>query len=104
MHVLWLERAERDLNNIVDYLLERSPQAALRTYETIRDRVASLADHPALGRPGRVPGTRELVIARTQYVVAYTADQDLDAVIMLRVLHGPRRWPDDLAEERPASD
>ncbi|HEY7065375.1 MAG TPA: type II toxin-antitoxin system RelE/ParE family toxin [Chloroflexota bacterium] len=97
MQVLWLEQAEADLRELSDYLLERSPGAALRTYEAIRESVAHLADHPGMGRPGRVAGTRELVIARTPYIVAYTVDQDLSSVIVLRVLHGAGRWPGEFS-------
>jgi toxin ParE1/3/4 len=45
-------------------------------------------------RPGRVENTRELVIAGTAYLVAYTVDQRLGAVIVLRVLHGRQVWPE----------
>jgi len=96
MRVLWLDRAEADLNDLFDYLLERDSTAALRVYDAIRDRVGQLAEHPELGRPGRVADTRELVIARTPYIAAYTVDHRLEAVIILRVLHGARLWPDEL--------
>jgi toxin ParE1/3/4 len=98
MQILWLDRAEADLTDLFDYLIELDPRAALRIYDRIRDQVARLADYPALGRPGRVVGTREMVIARTPYLVAYTVDQRLDAVIVLRVLHGARRWPEEPGE------
>jgi toxin ParE1/3/4 len=97
MQILWLDRAATDLTQLFDYLIERDPGAALRIHETIRDQVARLADYPGLGRPGRVAGTRELAIARTPYLVAYTVDQRIDAVIVLRVLHGARLWPEELS-------
>ena len=97
MRILWLDQAEHDLEEIVDYLLWRDPQAAARIYDAIRRRVELLATQPAIGRFGRVRDTRELVIARTPYIVAYTVDQHIDAVIILRVLHSARQWPDDLA-------
>ncbi|HZS03219.1 MAG TPA: type II toxin-antitoxin system RelE/ParE family toxin [Chloroflexota bacterium] len=101
MQVLWLDRAEKDLDEAFDYLLARSPRAALRIYVAIRDGVAQLANYPSLGRPGRVAETRELVIAGTPYVIAYTVDQRVEAVIVLRVLHGARRWPDELKPPGP---
>ena len=94
MIIRWRPQAEADLNAAFDYLIERDPAAALKVYETIRARVELLADHPALGRPDRVPDTRELVIGRTPYIVAYTFDARRDAVVILRVLHGAQRWPD----------
>lgn len=95
MQILWLDRAEADLNELFDYLLERNPRAARRVYDAIREHVRRLADHPGIGRPGRVAGTRELVIPRTPYIVAYTVDRDVDTVVVLRVLHGARRWPEE---------
>ncbi len=95
MRVLWLDRAEADIDELFEYLLERDPRAALRVYEAIRKQVAQLADQPGRGRPGRVAGTRELVVTRVPYLVAYTVDPHIDAVIVLRVLHGARRWPDE---------
>jgi toxin ParE1/3/4 len=97
MKIIWRAAAEADLDEAFDYLVERSPDAALRTYEAIRKRVELLVDHPGLGRTGRVEGTRELVISGTAYIVPYTVDSRIDAVIILRVLHGARLWPEDLS-------
>ena len=94
MNVLWLDRAEADLRAILDYLIERDPGAAVRIHQIIRDRVGPLADYPALGRPGRVADTRDLVIPRTPYLVVYAVDRGLDAVVILRALHSARLWPD----------
>ena len=53
-----------------------------------------LENHPALGRPGRVPGTREMVVLKTRYVVPYGVRAD--EVELLRVFHTsrlrPQRW------------
>jgi hypothetical protein len=47
--------------------------------------------------PGRIDGTRELVIPRTPYVAAYLVDAD--TVRILRVLHGAQMWPDEFPAE-----
>jgi toxin ParE1/3/4 len=60
----------------------------------IVEAIETLCDHPHLGRPGRVAGTRELVIAETPYVVPYRVVDD--GVEILAVIHGARRWPDRL--------
>ena len=99
MKILWLKSAEADLNEAFDYLLDRNPQAALRIYGVIRQKVELLADPPYLGRAGRVENTRELVIAGTPYIVAYTMDRLIDAVVILRVLHGRRLWPEEFDGE-----
>ncbi len=95
MRIVWRRQAQSDLNEITGYLLKRNPPAALDMHRSIRGRVGLLADYPGLGRPGRVAGTRELVIPGTPYVLAYTADVDKQQVVILRVLHGARLWPEE---------
>ncbi len=60
-------------------------------WDKIDERVGRLAEQTEIGRPGRVKGTRELVITRTPYIVVYRLD---DGVVHIeRVLHGAQRWP-----------
>ena len=68
-----------------------SPAAAKATLQEISRQVASLEDHPQLGRAGRLRGTRELVIAYTPYIAIYRIDAD--TVKIHRILHGARKWP-----------
>ncbi len=96
MQVLWTEPARIDLRRLFDYLLERNPTAARPIAATIDRQMRGLADHPVMGRPGRVAGTREFVIVDTAYVAAYTVDQAISAVAVLRVLHGAQQWPEQL--------
>jgi toxin ParE1/3/4 len=51
-----------------------------------------LPDNRQIGRAGRVPGTRELVVPRTPYIVPYRIQRT--TIQILRVYHGARRWPD----------
>lgn len=83
--------AREDLLDIADYIDIDDPVAAVGVLETVELHVAMLAEHPRMGRPGRVRNTRELVINRTPYVVAYRIEAD--AVTILRVMHGARKWP-----------
>jgi len=53
--------------------------------------VNQLAAFPAIGRPGRVPATREWVVAGRPYVVIYGMGDEL--VEIIRVIHGARQWP-----------
>ena len=62
MRVRWLRRAERSLDHIASYIAADNPAAAHVTILKIREAAESLADHPQMGRPGRVEGTRELVV------------------------------------------
>ena len=43
--------------------------------------------------PHRAAGTRELVIARTPFVVVYRVRQKPERVEIIRVLHGAQKWP-----------
>jgi addiction module RelE/StbE family toxin len=89
--VVWSRFAEADLEFHVDYLAVHSPRAAAALGEAIHRAVEGLRDFPKIGRPGRVAGTRELVVVRTPYVVVYVQNSDL--VQILRVLHGAQEWP-----------
>ena len=67
---------------------------ASRMIQRIRAAVMRLAASPALGRPGRVADTRELVITRTPYIVPYRITGDV--VQIITILHSAQRWPDGL--------
>ena len=91
MKVEWSHPAQRDLIAIAEYVAADSPNAALAVVDRIDSLVAALADHPRRGRPGRVAGTRELVVPNLPYIIAYRLDDD--RVQILRVLHAARKWP-----------
>lgn len=91
MLVRWVRVALENLNAEAAYIAEDNPAAARRTVELIVDSVKQLEQFPAMGRPGRVPGTRELVVTGTPYVVPYRVRAG--HVEILRVFHGVRRWP-----------
>jgi addiction module RelE/StbE family toxin len=96
----WSIFAQTDRNAIFEYIEADSPQAAITVDDRIRAQVSRLARYPQSGRPGRVAGTRELVIHRTPYIAAYRIAGD--TVRILRVLHGAQPWPrrrEDMSEE-----
>jgi toxin ParE1/3/4 len=92
MPIQWTQRARRQFLAIIDSVLEDNPSAAERVYDAITNSIARLATFPEMGRRGRVPGTRELVIASQPYIVAYRIrGQTID---ILAVLHGAQKWPE----------
>jgi len=97
MRLEWTIFAQADRDAIFDYIEADRPQAAIAVDDRIRAQVEGLARFPKSGRPGRVEGTRELVIQRTPYIVAYRATRD--TVRILRVLRGAQQWPEDMSEE-----
>ena len=94
MRVKWLRHALRNLDHIAAYIAEDDPAAVGRAVSRIRAQVDILAEHPHAGRPGRVPGPREFVMAGMPYTVPYRVRDG--AVEVLRVLHAAQRWPDNL--------
>ncbi len=94
MRVKWLRTALANLNAEAEYISQDSPAAAARTVAAIMDAVELLKSYPAMGRPGRVSGTRELVVPGTPYIVPYRVRGD--AVELLRVFHAARKWPSRL--------
>jgi len=94
VRVKWLRAAIADLGAQFEHIAQDNPAAALRTVLRIRRTVDLLAAHAGIGRPGRVLGTRELVISGTPYIVPYRVRAG--EIEVLRVFHAARRWPDQL--------
>jgi toxin ParE1/3/4 len=93
MIVIWSDEAIEDLASLKVYVAEANPVAARNiALHIIHNTEELLPANPHMGRPGRVPGTRELVIPNTPYVVPYRVRGG--ALEILRVYHAARRWPD----------
>jgi toxin ParE1/3/4 len=94
MRIEWSPLAVTDRSNIFDYIEAENPLAAITVDERIEAQVDQLIAFPESGRIGRVEGTRELVVSRTPYLVAYRITADV--VLILRILHNAQRWPNEL--------
>jgi len=94
MLLKWSAFAFADREAIFDYIEADNPKAAVAVDDRIESCVEGLAVFPEMGRKGRVEGTRELVISRTPYIAAYRISGE--TVVILRILHGARRWPDEM--------
>lgn len=91
MRIRWLRAALRNLDTEAAYIARDDPGAAQVVVQRVLDAVAALAEQPALGRPGRVAGTRELMVPKTRYLVPYRVRGQ--TVEVLRVFHTSRRLP-----------
>ncbi len=91
MRIKWLDEALLDLVEIRKYIAADKPQTANRVAALIRQSVELLADHPDIGRPGRLEGTRELILTALPYIIPYRVKND--KIEILRVLHAARKWP-----------
>jgi len=93
MTILWSPEAIDDLTSIRAYIAEDNPAAARGVVLHIMQNIEQLlSSNPQMGRPSRVPGTRELVIPKTPFVVPYRLQRNV--IQILRVYHGARRWPE----------
>jgi addiction module RelE/StbE family toxin len=90
MVLKWTRTALANLVAIVEYIEKDGPERAQSFAREMRAKTNNLVEFPELGRPGRVTGTRELVI-HPNYIVPYRVRGD--AVEILRVQHAARRWP-----------
>jgi toxin ParE1/3/4 len=91
MKLRYTRLALADLEQAHDFILAENPRAAQAVMARIREAVERLVTFPDSGRPGRVDGTRELVVANTPFVIAYRVTPG--TIDILAVIHGSRRWP-----------
>ncbi len=96
MKVEWTRKARTDLDEIFDYILSENPQAAVDVLERIEQSTALLADHPGMGRPGRVKSTRELIIPGIPYILPYLTGTK--AITIVRVIHSSMQWPGSFSD------
>jgi len=76
---------------LIAFIADDSPRNADLVNSRILRSVELLAEMPHVGRPGRIPGTRERIVGKTPYILVYRIDAD--EIRILRVLRGARKWP-----------
>lgn len=91
MQIVWLKTALKNLDEIAAYIALENPKVAIEVVGMIGAQVSLLATHPALGRSGRVLGTRELVISNSHYLVPYRIKNNV--VEVMRVFHTSQKSP-----------
>lgn len=90
MNVFWTPEAIQDRTDIWEYIASDSPPAAARMDALFSEAAAGLATHPFMGKPGKVAGTRDLII-RKRYRPVYEVDGE--TVWILALVHAARLWP-----------
>lgn len=88
MKVVWTETALNDLQELREYIRSDKPSAAASVAKRILDTVEIISLQPSIGRPGRVPDTREMAVSKTPFLIPYSIIED--QLIILRILHGAR--------------
>lgn len=94
MKIVWTRRALLEIDQAFAFVAQDSPAAASALVAAIEARAAVLAAHPEIGRPGRVDGTRELVLSGFPYILPYRVRDG--RIEILAVFHTSRAWPDHL--------
>jgi len=92
MQIKWFRDAVADLVEIRGHIARDKPDAAGNVARRIKSEVDRLREYPGIGRPGRVEGTRELIISGSPYIIPYRVKNN--TVEILRVLHGAMQWPE----------
>jgi len=90
--IAWLPEANRNRFAQLDYIAQANPLAAADQDEEIEHQVDMLLQHPKMGRPGRIKGTRELVISRTPFIAVYRL-KGTQRIEIVRLFHGSQQWP-----------
>jgi toxin ParE1/3/4 len=92
MQINWLRKALRNLEQAYNYTCsQQTPEVANNLVLRIQSAAEQLSNYPMMGRPGRIQGTRELVITQSPYIVVYRVKTN--SVEILRVFHGSRQYP-----------
>ncbi|HVJ06407.1 MAG TPA: type II toxin-antitoxin system RelE/ParE family toxin [Candidatus Saccharimonadales bacterium] len=89
----WTKQAAGQLDQAYDYIaLSNREDVAVRIMTQIVSTVEKLVTSTQSGRPGRVPGTRELAIPSTPFIAAYAVQKG--RIVILALYHGAQRWPE----------
>ena len=91
MRLRWTSAAADDLENIADYLFEKTPENAARLIRELYDAPSALKSFPNRGRAGKNEGTRELVMPSLPYIIVHQVRGD--TVHIVRILHSSQDWP-----------
>jgi addiction module RelE/StbE family toxin len=94
MRIRWTNKALDNLDQAIEYIATNNPATAQKVAQSIQESIELLEDQPGIGRPGRVSGTRELVLTGLPYIVPYIEKND--TIIILRILHTSMKWPASL--------
>jgi addiction module RelE/StbE family toxin len=94
MKIRWTQRSLHHLASIHAYISSDSPAAAARVAAILLSAAVRLEQFPQCGRPGRLEGTRELVVPGLPYVLPYRLRENV--VEIVSVLHTSRKWPEKL--------
>lgn len=74
----------------MEFIGERNASAAARLRTMIDEAINRACSFPEIGRPGRIHGTRELIVHPNHIVIYQITETTID---ILRILHTRQRYP-----------
>ena len=89
MNVRYTRRALRHLDSIFTWIAKESPAGATGQITRIRYSTELLGRFPEMGHGGKSPGTLELVVPKTNFIIVYRVM--VSEVQVLAVFDGRRR-------------
>lgn len=91
MKIKLAKLAAQDLQSVKEYISQDKPNAALAVVKRVMESIENIAIFPNIGRTGRVPLTKELVVSGTPLIIVYQVKQD--TLYIARIIHTARKWP-----------
>jgi addiction module RelE/StbE family toxin len=88
MKIVFDARAVDDLTHIHSRIVADNSSTAAGVLDSILAGIERLGLYPAIGRAGKVEGTREWVVPRLPYIVVYQLDEAADVLRVIAVFHG----------------
>lgn len=92
MRLVWRPMAISDRETIMEFIAADNPLAAIALDDQFEAKGEQARLRPTLYKPGRMKGTREIVV-RPNYVMIYAVSDAAQELVMLRVLHAAQQWP-----------
>jgi addiction module RelE/StbE family toxin len=90
--IVWSQAAHDNRREILRYIAERNPEAAVNLNTDFKAALQQAKLHPEMYKPGRVEGTREIVV-RPNYIIVYCVEDASQIIHVVAVLHAAQQWP-----------
>ena len=87
MAIKWTKSALHKVNEIAGHIAKDNPVRATSFVPELQGAVTKLQAHPGMGKAGRVPGTRELVLHKNCIAIYRVRGDDVE---ILRLHHVAR--------------
>jgi addiction module RelE/StbE family toxin len=89
MALVWTRSALKSVDDIANYIARDNPARAVSFVAELQASTARLVSFPGMGKAGRVPGTRELVLHKNYVAIYRVVSTDVQ---VLRIQHVAQRF------------